>query len=132
MSDRTSKGTLVPEKDSPITAGLSLYLQNAVKYGSLSGGFAGIHAPAHRSDFRPHNSSTSARNDAHPSLRKGKTGAFSKIIGRWVHHYTVPKMVYHITVLEICAGLNRRLTFTHALFTKLLIAYYLHTITTNL
>lgn len=71
-----STGTLVPEKDSPNTAGLSLCLQNDPGYGSLSGEFAGIHDPAHRSDFRPHNSSTRARNDAHSLLRKGKAGRF--------------------------------------------------------
>ena len=71
-----SKGTLVPEKDSPNTAGLSLCLQNATGYGSLSRGFARVHDSAHRSDFRPHNSSTKARNDAHPSLQMEKARLF--------------------------------------------------------
>ena len=72
----SSKGILVPEKDSPNTAGLSLCLQNEAGYGSLSGVFAGVHDPAHKADSHPNNSSTRARNDAHPLLREGRMGHF--------------------------------------------------------
>lgn len=83
-----SKGTLVPEKDSPNTAGLSLCLQNAGGYGNLSGGFAGVHASAHRANFRPQNLSTRAQNDAHPSPKMEIQSDLSEIVARLVHHYT--------------------------------------------
>ena len=62
---RTSKGTLVPEKDSLITAGLSLCLQNEAGYGSLSGEFAGIHASAFMDEIVAEMACTDPRNDAH-------------------------------------------------------------------